>query len=162
MLLFVFLLLFATGLNARHFPPKTQTKTKNKKQSKVVLWDAVVASRPAAHLKLPDLKQEYPFLDQGNGLRGNKVNLTLAWHVMPRVGALREGFLTFPGAVVMPEEYTAVAAAAAAGGGGGDGAGAAAATRAKAEEQEEHEEDDGLEVEAGEEEDDGEDEYGED
>lgn len=116
----------------------------------MVLWDAVVASRPAAHLKLPDLKQEYPFLDQGNGLRGNKVNLTLAWHVMPRVGALREGSVTFPGAVVMPSDYTAAA---------GDGSAAAAA----AAQQEEHEEHDGLEgQDEGEEDDDGEDEYGED
>jgi signal peptidase complex subunit 3 len=122
---------------------------KQRKKQKVVLWDAVVASRPAAHLKLPDLKQEYPFLDQGNGLRGNKVNLTLAWHVMPRVGALREGSVTFPGAVVMPSDYTASA--------GGDGGAAAAA----AAQQEEHEEHDGLEGDE-EEDDDGEDEYGED
>jgi hypothetical protein len=139
--------------NQRHnntYPPLK----KNHKPFQVVLWDAVVESRPAAHLKLPDLRQEYPFLDQGNGLRGAEVDLTLAWHVMPRVGALREGSVTFPGAVTMPREYTPAA------GGGGDGAAAAAAPAAAAE-QEEREEDDGLD-EGDDEDGGGEDEYGED
>jgi len=121
-----------------------------------------VASRPAARLALPDLKQEYPFLDQGAGLRGRTVNLTLAWHVMPRVGALREGSVTFPAAVVMPEEYTPAAAAGSAAGSaadGGAGAGGGGAGGAQGDE-EGDEEGEGLEdPEEGEEEDD---EYGED
>lgn len=60
-------------------------------------------------------------------MRGVPVNLTLAWNVMPRVGALREGHVTFPAAVVMPAEYSPAAAE-----GGGAGAGGAAGAGASA------------------------------
>ena len=86
-----------------------------------------------------------------DGRRGVEIPRRLRWRA---VGALREGSVTFPGAVTMPREYTPAA------GGGGDGAAAAAAPAAAAE-QEEREEDDGLD-EGDDEDGGGEDEYGED
>eukprot|EP00798_Chlamydomonas_sp_ICE-L_P026206 gene26205-11936_t len=39
-----------------------------------------------ALIKLKGHKTKYAFIDQVRGLRNRQVNLTLVWHVMPRVG----------------------------------------------------------------------------
>jgi hypothetical protein len=38
-----------------------------------------------------NLRQKYPFVDQGKNLRGRALNLTLVWNVMPKVGVRGQG-----------------------------------------------------------------------
>jgi hypothetical protein len=56
--------------------------------NQVSLLDNIILSKKRATLKW-DVKQEYPFVDQGAYLRGRPVNLTLTWSIMPKVGAAR-------------------------------------------------------------------------
>lgn len=51
-------------------------------------YDCTVAVRAQekAHIRLKNFKTKYPFVHPNKGLRGAAVNLTLVWHVMPRVG----------------------------------------------------------------------------
>jgi signal peptidase complex subunit 3 len=53
-----------------------------------------------ALLAVPTLRQMYPFAisDQGFGLRDREFNVTVAWNVMPKVGALYTRRRTFSGA----------------------------------------------------------------
>jgi hypothetical protein len=45
-------------------------------------------SQPRLHrpLQVRNLRQKYPFIDQGKNLRSRALNLTLVWNVMPKVG----------------------------------------------------------------------------
>lgn len=53
-------------------------------------------------LRLPTLRPQYPYAmtDQGFSLRGRPFNVSVAWNVMPRVGALYTRRRTFTGACV--------------------------------------------------------------
>lgn len=53
-----------------------------------------------AFLRLPMFRPQYPYAitDQGFNLRGRQFNVTVAWDVMPRVGALRTYQREFSGA----------------------------------------------------------------
>ena len=44
-------------------------------------------------ISIPELREPYPFAiaDQGFGLRGLPYNLTVAWNIMPYVGASYTG-----------------------------------------------------------------------
>lgn len=72
----------------------------------MVLWDKIVTRKEDARIKLRALRQKYAFLDQGAGLRGRDLNLTLSWNVMPKVGRLVTRSKSFP-AGPLPDEYTA-------------------------------------------------------
>ena len=74
-------------------------------ESSVSVWDRIVESKEEAHLVLPFVRNKYKLVDNGAGLRGNVVNLTMGWQIMPRVGLLRKGNVTFPAALTLPEEY---------------------------------------------------------
>lgn len=52
------------------------------------------------------LRAQYPFVlaDQGYNLRGKQFNVTVAWNVMPYVGALYSHSKTFTG-FRLPEQY---------------------------------------------------------
>lgn len=52
-------------------------------------------------MHLPALRAQYPYAltDQGFNLRGREFDVTVAWNVMPRVGALYTRTRTFPGAL---------------------------------------------------------------
>ena len=54
--------------------------------NQVSLMDNIIRSREGVNISW-NIRQEYPWIDQGNFLRGRKVNLTLVWDVMPKVGA---------------------------------------------------------------------------
>jgi signal peptidase complex subunit 3 len=72
--------------------------------NEVVLWDQIVQSRSEAHIAVRNLRQKYPFIDQGKHLRGRELNLTLVWNVMPKVGYLytqKQSFRMDP----MPDSY---------------------------------------------------------
>ena len=74
-------------------------------ESSVSVWDRIVESKEDAHLVLPFVRNKYKLVDNGAGLRGNVVNLTMGWQIMPRVGVLRKDNVTFPAAFTLPEEY---------------------------------------------------------
>eukprot|EP00887_Chlorella_sp_A99_P006015 scaffold27.g6015.t1 len=59
-----------------------------------------------AVLHLPALRQQYPYAvtDQGFSLRGREFNVTVAWNVMPRVGALFSRSRSF-GPFWLPDSY---------------------------------------------------------
>lgn len=72
--------------------------------NQVVIWDRIVRTPEEAVIYVPGLKQKYALLDRATGLRGREVNLSLAWNVMPRVGALTLEKRSFP-VGRLPEEY---------------------------------------------------------
>lgn len=93
--------------NQVHNPHPTTTNNHHQqnKVNQVVLWDRIVRTpAEAAALSVPSLKQKYAFVDRGQGLRGRPLRLTLAWSVMPRVGALFLRSKSFE-AGALPEEY---------------------------------------------------------
>ncbi len=59
-----------------------------------------------AFIHLPALRAQYPYAltDQGFNLRGREFDVTVAWNVMPRVGALYTRSRTFAGALRWPRE----------------------------------------------------------
>ena len=59
--------------------------------SSVSVWDRTVENKADAHLKLPFVRNKYKLVDDGTGLRGNSVNLTMGWQIMPRVGVMMKG-----------------------------------------------------------------------
>jgi signal peptidase complex subunit 3 len=72
--------------------------------NQVVLWDRIITRQADAHIQLPSLRQKYAFVDMGRRLRDRRLNLTLRWNVMPRVGALYTGEASFP-AGPLPSAY---------------------------------------------------------
>ena len=73
-------------------------------KSSVSVWDRIVESKEDAHLVLPFVRNKYKLVDNGAGLRGNVVNLTMGWQIMPRVGCCgRERDVS--GRVYAAEEY---------------------------------------------------------
>ncbi|MCI4376032.1 hypothetical protein PGIGA_G00183340 [Pangasianodon gigas] len=80
--------------------------TKNNALNQVVLWDKIVLRGENTKLDLKDMKSDYYFFDDGNGLRANKnVTLTLSWNVVPNAGILPlvmgSGHISVP----FPESY---------------------------------------------------------
>jgi len=72
----------------------------------MIFWNTIIQRKENAKLKLSKLRPIYPFTvtDQEKLLQGREYNVTVAWHVMPKVGALYRGSKTFSG-FYMPEEY---------------------------------------------------------
>lgn len=52
------------------------------------------------------MRLKYPFIDQGQNLRGLPYNITVCWDVMPKVGLLYIRSKSFP-MEPLPAEYTA-------------------------------------------------------
>jgi signal peptidase complex subunit 3 len=73
--------------------------------SSVSVWDRTVENKADAHLQLPFVRNKYKLVDDGTGLRGKSVNLTMGWQIMPRVGVMMKGHTTVPHAFTLPEEY---------------------------------------------------------
>lgn len=80
--------------------------TPQNKVNQVVLWDRIVQRQQDAHLKVKSMRLKYPFIDQGNNLRGLPYNITVAWDVMPKVGRLFIRSRSFP-MDPLPSEYSA-------------------------------------------------------
>ncbi|KAJ5078124.1 microsomal signal peptidase 23 kd subunit spc22/23 [Anaeramoeba ignava] len=58
-------------------------------KSEVVIWDHIIRSKEEAVLDLVDQKNKYVLVDYENDLRGQIINLTVNWDVMPLNGFLR-------------------------------------------------------------------------
>ncbi len=56
--------------------------------NEVVIWDRVVNKTSDARMKLRDVFNKYPLIDQGRGLLNTPVTLALNWDVMPITGLL--------------------------------------------------------------------------
>ena len=76
----------------------------------MVFWNTIIQRKENALLSQSKLRPIYPFTttDQEGMLRGREFNVTVAWQVMPRVGALYTGSKTSSG-FQMPEEYLELA-----------------------------------------------------
>lgn len=74
--------------------------------SEMVAWSSIVKDKEVAVMTLPALRPQYPYAitDQGFNLRGRQFNITVAWNVMPKVGALSKRVRTFAG-FRMPVDY---------------------------------------------------------
>ena len=58
----------------------------------MILWDQIIVRGEGGDNidGLTSIKPEYKFLDDGQGLKGNKnVTLALHWNIIPNAGALR-------------------------------------------------------------------------
>jgi signal peptidase complex subunit 3 len=73
----------------------------------MVMWSKIVERPEEALLRVPRLRAGYPFsvTDQGHELLGREFNVTVAWNVMPRVGALFTQRRTFAGIAALPSDY---------------------------------------------------------
>ena len=102
--------------------------------AQVSVWDRIIEAREDARFSLPFVRNKYKLLDQvrwaarrvpprhgadccgcgtrtqGRHLRGLSANLTLYWNVMPIVGRMSTGHLTFAPAQ-LPSECVSRAAA---------------------------------------------------
>mmetsp|Transcript_20065 Transcript_20065/g.55855 ORF Transcript_20065/g.55855 Transcript_20065/m.55855 type:complete len:181 (+) Transcript_20065:216-758(+) len=72
--------------------------------NQVVLWDTIIQQKEKARIRLKNHKTKYSFIHPSKGLKGAQVNLTLVWHVMPRVGFMYTQSRTFPGGR-LPDKY---------------------------------------------------------
>lgn len=55
--------------------------------NQISLWDHIVPDKDHAKFQA-QVANKYPLIDQGSNLRGQKVELVLHWHVMPRTGRM--------------------------------------------------------------------------
>jgi signal peptidase complex subunit 3 len=71
-----------------------------------VLWNTIIQRKENAILSVPSMRAGFPFAvtDQEKQLRGREFSVKVAWHVMPRVGALFMRSKTFTGFKFV-EEY---------------------------------------------------------
>jgi len=82
---------------------KLEYETENHKRSEVTVWDGIVRNSEHARIDTESLPNKYKLVDHGRGLRGQPVNVTLAWNVMPFVGKLSYSEMRFP--AHFPKEY---------------------------------------------------------
>eukprot|EP00163_Fabomonas_tropica_P011901 TRINITY_DN2289_c0_g1_i1.p1 TRINITY_DN2289_c0_g1~~TRINITY_DN2289_c0_g1_i1.p1 ORF type:complete len:170 (+),score=16.27 TRINITY_DN2289_c0_g1_i1:21-530(+) len=73
-------------------------------KNQIVLWDKIIQSKEEADFTLEHAAVEYPLRDQGHGLRGRKVNLTVSWNVIPVAGSLFT-VTSAPHTVELPDKY---------------------------------------------------------
>eukprot|EP00238_Polyblepharides_amylifera_P003748 CAMPEP_0196583232 /NCGR_PEP_ID=MMETSP1081-20130531/42600_1 /TAXON_ID=36882 /ORGANISM="Pyramimonas amylifera, Strain CCMP720" /LENGTH=166 /DNA_ID=CAMNT_0041904049 /DNA_START=273 /DNA_END=773 /DNA_ORIENTATION=+ len=71
--------------------------------NQVSLWDRIIQHLDEKHIKLPYVRNKYKLQDQGSHLKNKELNLTMYYHIMPFVGRMRSGSVTFP--IKMPSEY---------------------------------------------------------
>ena len=74
--------------------------------NQMMFWSDIIQRKVNARISLPKLRSKFPFVitDQEGDLRGKEFNVTVAWQVMPRVGALYTHSKTFTG-FTMPNQY---------------------------------------------------------
>lgn len=65
-----------------------QYQTKSNSLSQVVLWDYIMLREQNHQISLRNQNTKYYFWDDGNGLLGNNINLTLTVNVIPNSGFL--------------------------------------------------------------------------
>jgi len=82
-----------------------EPRSRGAEHNSIVIWDAIVKTREEAVLDLKRARNEYRLYDRdGISLKGNALNVTVAWNVMPKVGVLYFDKVTFPN-VKLPNEY---------------------------------------------------------
>lgn len=81
--------------------------TRKNARNQMVMWNAIIEDKAEALIHLPTLRAQYPYAltDQGFNLKGKSFDITVAWNVMPRVGALYTQHRTFIGIGRLPEAY---------------------------------------------------------
>ncbi|CAI9108199.1 OLC1v1007749C1 [Oldenlandia corymbosa var. corymbosa] len=77
--------------------------TRKNALNQVSLWDGIIPSKEKANFNI-HVHNKYRFVDQGSNLRGKDFNLTLHWHVMPKVGKMFADKIVMPG-YRLPEAY---------------------------------------------------------
>ena len=66
---------------------KVVYETEKHRRNEVTVWDKVITDPEASKIDETFLSK-YRLVDNGSGLRGRPVNLTLTWNVMPHIGTL--------------------------------------------------------------------------
>ena len=79
--------------------------SKNNAVNQIVLWDAIAQSADDAVLEFPALGAEYRLSDQGFGLRGKTLNLTVVYNRIPHTGPLEWREYPMP-SFTMPADYS--------------------------------------------------------
>ena len=83
---------------------KAKFATEKVPYNTATIWDTMILSKEKAKLQLTDEKVEYLLMDFGRHLRGNEVELTVEWMVIPWSGAttVQRGNST---KFVLPSDY---------------------------------------------------------
>ncbi|CAI9108773.1 OLC1v1008456C1 [Oldenlandia corymbosa var. corymbosa] len=71
--------------------------------NQVSLWDSIIPSKEKAKFWI-HISNKYRFVDQGSNLRGKDFNLTLHWHVMPKIGKMSADKIVMSG-YRLPADY---------------------------------------------------------
>ncbi|XP_067852198.1 signal peptidase complex subunit 3-like [Heptranchias perlo] len=80
--------------------------TENNALNQVVLWDKILKRGENPRLDFHDISPKYLFLDDGNGLKGNKnVTLSLSWNIVPNAGILYLMPASGQTVIPLPEKY---------------------------------------------------------
>ncbi|XP_047338470.1 signal peptidase complex subunit 3A-like [Impatiens glandulifera] len=72
--------------------------------NQVSLWDGIIGSKEHAKFSI-HTTNKYRFSDQGSNLRGKDFNLTLYWHIMPKIGKMLEDKIVLTG-FSLPKQYS--------------------------------------------------------
>ncbi|XP_073004709.1 signal peptidase complex subunit 3B-like isoform X2 [Typha latifolia] len=72
--------------------------------NQVSLWDGIIPSKENANIQILTTNKYHRFIDQGSNLRGKDFNLTLHWHIMPKIGKMFSDKIVMTG-YRLPEEY---------------------------------------------------------
>lgn len=81
-------------------------KTSTNALNQIVLWDYVLNRGESGQLRLRDQPPEYYMWDDGFGLRGNNVNLTLSMNIIPNAGFLQTAVSPTVHTFSFPDTYT--------------------------------------------------------
>lgn len=80
-------------------------ETKDNVVNQVVLWDHIIERGDETRVSLKNQHTKYYFWDDGNGLKGNNVTLTLSLNVVPNAGFLPIATSPVTHSFSFPKEY---------------------------------------------------------
>jgi len=80
-------------------------ETSKNKVNQVVVWDKLILDKESAVLNLEKAIGKYMLVDQGFGLRSNKIKFTLYWDLLPITGLNSVGSAGTV-SVAFPSEYS--------------------------------------------------------
>uniref|UniRef100_UPI00398E8787 signal peptidase complex subunit 3-like n=1 Tax=Pristiophorus japonicus TaxID=55135 RepID=UPI00398E8787 len=80
--------------------------TENNVLNQVILWDKILKRGEYPRLDYHDMSPKYLFLDDANGLKGNKnVSLSFSWNIIPNAGILYLIPASGQTVIPLPEQY---------------------------------------------------------
>ncbi|XP_020087770.1 probable signal peptidase complex subunit 3 [Ananas comosus] len=79
-------------------------ETSKNSVNQISLWDHIVPDKDNANFRVR-VPTKYPLIDQGNNLRGKKIDLVLHWHVMPKTGRMIRDKMALS-EFYLPDAYT--------------------------------------------------------